>query len=110
MRNSNANTFKFMRTPYLHGKPKKIKTTVRILSQYKVITTLNTIGSLSKGSLPKRKQGITARLERRRKKNVTMRNPSQSNREFPPVLHQNIHTLFVECRCLMLTTSSSLRH
>jgi hypothetical protein len=34
---------------YLHGKPKKGKTMVRIISQYKVIATPNTIGSLSKG-------------------------------------------------------------
>lgn len=38
---------------YLCGKPNEGKTTMRITSQYRVITILNTIGSLLKGSLPK---------------------------------------------------------
>jgi hypothetical protein len=45
------------RTLELCGNPKKGKTTVRISSQYKLIAALNTIDSLSKGSLSKRRKG-----------------------------------------------------
>jgi hypothetical protein len=45
------------KTPDLCGKPKKGKTIVRIRSQYKLITTPNIIGLLTKGTLPNRKKG-----------------------------------------------------
>jgi hypothetical protein len=44
------------RTPNLHGKPNNGKTTMTISSNYKIIATLNTIGSLLEGSFPKTKK------------------------------------------------------